>query len=41
MGGREEATAVVVEERLETPKKAGPGEMPPPGSTRSRKGRKG
>lgn len=40
-GGREEATAVVVEERLETPRKAGAGEMMPPSSTRSRKARKG
>ena len=39
--GREEATAVVVEQKLETPKKASGGEMPPPSSTRSRKARKG
>lgn len=38
---REEATAVVVEQKLETPKKASGGEMPPPTSTRSRKSRKG
>ena len=38
--GREEATAVVVEQKLETPKASG-GEMPPPASTRSRKARKG
>ncbi|KAK0510816.1 hypothetical protein JMJ35_006368 [Cladonia borealis] len=41
VGGREEAMAVVVEGRLETPRKGGAGEMMPPGSTRSRKGRKG
>ena len=39
--GEEEAMAVVVEQKLETPKKASGGEMPPPSSTRSRKARKG
>ena len=39
--GREEARAVVVGQKLETPKKASGGEMPPPSSTRSRKARKG
>ena len=39
--GREGATAGVVEQKLETPRKASGGEMPPPTSTRSRKARKG
>ena len=41
VGGREEATAVVVEEKVETPKRGSAREMPQTGSTRSRKARKG
>ena len=32
---------MVVEQKVETPKKASGGETPPPASTRSRKARKG